>query len=50
MEMVQVKHGQSPEIFSHVLPETIQQYNFRQSRDFRLRSVKSVHHGSESTS
>ena len=30
--------------------QTTQHYNFRQNRDFRIRSVKSVYYGSESIS
>ena len=48
--MFQIKHGQSPEIVGDIFAQTAQHYNFRQNRDFRIRSVKSVYHGSESTS
>ena len=48
--MFQIKHGQSPEIVSDIFTQTTQHYNFRQNRDFRIRSVKSVYHGSESIS
>ena len=47
IEMFQIKHGQSPEIISDIFTRTTQHYNFRQNRDFRIRSVKSVYHGSE---
>ena len=50
IEMFQIKHGQSPEIVSDIFTQTTQHYNFRQNRDFRLCSVKSVYHGSESIS
>ena len=50
IEMFQIKHGQSPEIVSDIFTQTTQHYNFRQNRDFRIRSVKSVYHGSESIS
>ena len=50
IEMFQIKHEQSPEIVSDILTQTIQHYNFRQNRDFRLRSVKSVYHSFESIS
>ena len=50
IEMFQIKHGQSPEIVSDIFAQTTQHYNFRQNRDFRIRSVKSVYHGSESIS
>ena len=50
IEMVHTKHGQSPEIVSDVFAQTAQHYDFRQNRDFRIRSVKSVYHGSESIS
>ena len=46
--MFQIKHEQSPEIHSNILAETTQYYNFRQNRDFRICSVKSVYHGFES--
>ena len=48
--MFHTKHGQSPEIVSDVFAQTAQHYDFRQNRDFRIRSVKSVYHGSESIS
>ena len=48
IEMFQIKHGQSPEIVSDIFAQTTQHYNFRQNQDFRIRSVKSVYHGSES--
>ena len=48
--MFQIKHGHSPEIVSDIFTQTTQHYNFRQNRDFRIRSVKSVYHGSESIS
>ena len=50
IEMFQVKHGQSPENVSDIFAQTTQHYNFRQNRDFRIRSVKSVYQGSESIS
>ena len=50
IEMFQIKHGQSPEIVSDIFAQTAQRYNFRQNRDFRIGSVKSVYHGSESIS
>ena len=50
IEMFQIKHGHSPEIVSDIFTQTTQHYNFRQNRDFRIRSVKSVYHGSESIS
>ena len=48
--MFQIKHGHSPENVSDIFTQTIQHYNFRQNRDFKIRSVKSVYHGSESIS
>ena len=48
--MFQIKHGQSPKIVSDIFAQTAQRYNFRQNRDFRIGSVKSVYHGSESIS
>ena len=52
IEMFQVKHGQSPETVSDIFAQTTttKHYNFRQNRDFRIYSVKSVYHGSESIS
>ena len=46
--MFQIKHGQYPEIVSDIFAQTTQYSNFRQNRDVRIRSVKSVYHGSES--
>ena len=48
--MFQIKHGKAPKIVSDIFTQTTQHYNFRQNRDFRLCSVKSVYHGSESIS
>ena len=48
--MFQIKYGQSPEIVSDIFALTTQHYNFRQNRDFRMRSVKLVYHGSKSIS
>ena len=50
IEMFQINHGQSPEIVSDIFAQTTQHCNVRQNRDFRIRSVKSVYHGSESIS
>ena len=50
IEMFLIKHGQSPEIVNDIFAQTTQHYNFRQNRDFRILSVKSVYHGSESIS
>ena len=50
IEMFQIKHGQSPEIVSDIFTQITQHYNFRQNRDYRIPSVKSVYHGSESIS
>ena len=50
IEIIQIKHGHSPEIVSDIFTQTTQHYNFRQNRDFRIRSVKSVYHASESIS
>ena len=50
IEMFQIKHGQSPEIFSDIFTQTTQHYSFRPNRDFRICSAKSVYHGSESIS
>ena len=50
IEMFQIKHGHSPEIVSDIFTQTTQHYNFRQNRDFRIHSVKSFYHGSESIS
>ena len=40
----------SPEIVRYIFAQTTQHYNFRQNRDFRIRSVKPVYHGSKSIS
>ena len=45
-ERFQIKYGQPSKIVSDIFAQT-QHYNFRQNRDFRIRSVKSVDHGSE---
>ena len=50
IEMFQIKRGQSPETVSDIFTQTTQNYKFNQNRDFRIRSVKSVYHGSESIS
>ena len=50
IKMFQVKHGQSPEFVSNIFIQKTLHYNFRENRDFRIRSVKSVYHGSESIS
>ena len=50
IEMFQIKHEQSPEIVKDICAQTTQHCIFRQTRDFRIRSVKSVYHGSESIS
>ena len=50
IEMLQTKLGQSPGIVSNTFAQTTQHRNFRQNRDFWIRSVKSVYHGSESIS
>ena len=46
IEKFQIKH----EIVSDIYTQTTQYYNFRQNQDFRIRSVKSVYHGSKSIS
>ena len=48
--MFQIKHGQSPEIVSDIFAQATQHYNFRQNQEFRIPSVKSVYHVSESIS
>ena len=50
IEMFRIKQGQSPETVSNIFTQTTQHYNFRQNQDIRIRSVKSVYHGSESIS
>ena len=50
IEMFQIKHEQSPEIISDIFAQITQHYSFRQSLDFKILSVKSVYHGSESIS
>ena len=48
MTELQIKHGQSPEIISNIFARSLEYYNLRQNRDFRICSIKSVYHGSES--
>ena len=50
IEMFQIKHRQSSEIVSDIFAQLTQHYNFRQNRDLKIRSVKSVYHVSESIS
>ena len=50
IEMFQIKHGRSPETVRDIFGQTTQHCSSRQNRDFRIRSVKSVYHGSESIS
>ena len=50
LKCFQINHGQSPEIVSDIFAQTTQHYNFRQNRDFRICSVKTVYHSSESIS
>ena len=50
IEMFQIKHGQSPEIVSDIFTQITKHHNFSLNRDFRIRSVKSVYHGSKNTS
>ena len=40
----------SPEIVTDIFTQTMQQYNFRHNWDFRIPSVNTVYHGSESMS
>ena len=44
IEMRQMK------IVTDIFRQTIQEYNFRQNRDFRIPSLNTVYNGSESTS
>ena len=39
IEMFQIKRGHSPEIVCDIFTKTTQHYNFRQNRNFRIRSV-----------
>ena len=48
--MFQIKHGQSRETFTEMFAQTTQEQNFRKIRDFRIPSLKTAYHGSESTS
>ena len=50
IEVFQIKNRQSPESVSNISAQAIQHYHFRRNRDFRIHSVKSVYHGSESFS
>ena len=49
-EIFKIKHKQSPEIISDIFGQTTQHYSFRQNLDFKILSVESVYHGSESIS
>ena len=50
IETFQMKHGQSHEVVTDNFTQTTKESNFRQNRDFRIPSVNTVYHGSESTS
>ena len=49
-EVIQIKHDQSREIVTNIFTQTTEQYNCKQDRDFRIRSINTVYHGFESTS
>ena len=48
--MLHVKHDQSREVVSDTFAQTKEKHNFRQNRGFRIPSVNTVCHCSESTS
>ena len=50
MTGLQIKHGKSPEIITDIFARSLEYYNLRQNRDFRICPIKSVYHGSESIS
>ena len=50
VEMLEMKHGQSPEIVTDILTQTKRQYNFVQNRDCRVPVVNTAYHGSGSIS
>ena len=50
IEMLQVKHGQSPEIVTDIFTQTLQEWNFKKNPEFRIPSVNTVCHCSASIS
>ena len=48
--ILQIKHGQSCETATDILTQTTQEWNFKKNQEFRIPSVNTVCHGSESTS
>ena len=44
-EVIQIKHDQSREIVTNIFTQTTEQYNCKQDRDFRIRSINTVYHG-----
>ena len=50
-EFYKIKNGLSPELFTEIFArETESQYNLRRCNDFRIPSIRTVYHGSESIS
>ena len=49
--VVHFKNGLSPELFTEIFaPETEFHYNLRRCNDFRIPSIRTVYHGSQSIS
>ena len=50
-EFYKIKNGLSPELFTEIFArETESHYNLRRCNDFRVPSIRTVYHGSESIS
>ena len=50
-EFYKIKNGLSPELFTEIFArETESHYNLRRCNDFRISSIRTVYHGSESIS
>ena len=50
-EFYKIKNGLSPELFTEIFArETESRYNLRRCNDFRILSIRTVYHGSESIS
>ena len=48
--MLQVKHGQPREDVTDTFTQTTEEYNFKRNRGFRIPSVNTMYHDSQSTS
>ena len=50
-ELCKIKNGLSPKVFTEIFTrETESHYNLRQCNDFKILSIRTVYHGSESIS